>query len=240
MKLDYWRMALSFRKSPLRRCTLCDTHRLHHQNLCQLCISEMPENTHACTGCALPLAKHQVSLCRKCTKKHPIWQHCYTAQKYEIPADYLVKRFKYTGDKAAGLAMAEQMWSSAAPFRDSLKGAIFLAVPLHKDRLIERGFNQSEFLAAELARRCSGVLLRHVLLRTRPTCSQAGLNKKTRIGNVKNAFFVNELYTDKRVVLVDDVLTTGSTASECCRILRRAGVDDLTLWCFARAMMPLK
>lgn len=197
-------------------------------------------NMSACTGCARPLLDRYASVCENCAKHPPLWQRCYATHRYEIPADYLVKRFKYAGDRAAGLAMAEQMWKQASEGRAEMKGALFLAVPLHKSRLIERGFNQSEYLAAELARRCEGKLLRYALLRTRPTCPQVGLSKKARAGNMKNAFYIKALPPHSKVVLIDDVLTTGSTARECCRMLRRAGAVDLTLWCFARAAAPIK
>ena len=236
----YRRACAFLQKLPLRRCTLCDVHDLHNQNLCQPCATELPKIVNACATCAVSLPDYRQIRCGNCSKSPPPWKHCYAAMKYEIPANYLVKRFKYAGDRAAGLAMAEQMWTHAETFRETLQGATFLAVPLHKSRLIERGFNQSEFLAAELAKKCDGILLKNVLVRTRPTCPQAGLSKKARAANIKNAFYIKNLNKNSRVVLIDDVLTTGSTARECCRVLKRAGADDLTLWCFARAAAPLK
>jgi len=159
ISLCYRRACAFLQKLPLRRCTLCDTHGLDNQNLCQPCATELPMNMSACTGCGREIINLPTNRCPACVKHPPMWQRCYATCSYEIPADYLVKRFKYAGDRAAGRAMAEQMWSQAKGFRKEMQGAIFLAVPLHKTRLIERGFNQSEFLAADLARRCDGKLI---------------------------------------------------------------------------------
>ncbi len=239
LTIPYRRACAFLHKLPQRRCTLCDAHGLNNQNLCHPCATELPRNINGCTGCGDLFVLKRTGLCEKCRKSSPLWKLCIIASNYEIPANYLVKRFKYAGDKASGLAMAEYMWQRAEGPRDDFEGAIFLAVPLHRKRLIERGFNQSEFLAAELAKRCKGVLMTKVLVRTRPTCPQAGLTQRARKANIKNAFTIRDLPDKCRVVLVDDVLTTGSTASECCRVLRRSGVDDLTLWCFARANAPI-
>lgn len=240
--LQLWlafRRAYTFIKSlPLRRCTLCDAHGHINQNLCQSCASELPKNMYACTSCAHPLEKSSGSVCKTCWRTPPPWDHCHTPTKYEIPASYLVKRFKYHGDMAAGVALAEQMWVMAGGFREHLVGAVFIAVPLHKDRKLERGFNQSEILATWLAHRCGGIVLRNRLTRTRPTCPQAGLSKRARAANLKNAFHIKEIPKNKHIVLIDDVLTTGCTAHECCRVLRKAGAAELTLWCFARAYSP--
>lgn len=193
---------------------------------------------NACTGCALPRPVASAARCRACRDTAPPWDACHAACPYELPTDYLVKRFKYAGDRASGRAMAELMWSRAAGFREGLAGALFLPVPLHRSRLVERGFNQSAVLASALARRCGGQLHTGALRRIRRTCPQVGLTRKARAANTKNAFAVSELPSDARVVLIDDVLTTGSTALECCRLLRRAGAVELTLWCFARASPP--
>ncbi|MGB0865413.1 MAG: ComF family protein [Granulosicoccaceae bacterium] len=236
----YRRACAFLQKLPLRRCTLCDAHGLNNQNLCQPCATDMPTNINACTGCAYPRTHSPQSQCSNCAKNPVLWDRCFCTCHYEIPADYLVKRFKYAGDRAAGLAMADAMWTNAKGFREELKGAVFLPVPLHRSRLIQRGFNQSELLARVLAKRCGAEALCHTLVRTRPTCSQAGLSRKARAANIKNAFHIKDLPSNRKIVLIDDVLTTGSTAKECCRMLRRVGADDLTLWCFARAPAPYK
>jgi len=226
----------SFLKKLLpRRCCLCDRHATNNQNLCQHCINELPVITQFCTSCALPLEGRDVTTCGSCANSPPPWRNCVVSFIYETPADYLVKRFKYAADRAAGRAMAERMWTSGVEYRDDLAGALFIPVPLHRSRLIDRGFNQAEFLARYLAKKCAGVYAPQALIRTRATGTQLGLSKKQRLENIKNAFKANDLVKGECVVLVDDVLTTGSTAGACAKALQASGVDDLTLWCFARA-----
>ncbi len=240
----YRRVCAILHKLPLRRCTLCDTHGLDNQNVCHSCALEMPANINDCTGCARAHTDSARFLCANCEKSPPPWQRCFIAMRYEIPADYLVKRFKYGGDRAAGRAMAEQMWTLSASFRDKLHNnlhdTLFVPVPLHKSRLQERGFNQAEYLASYLAAQCGTIVVPQALIRTRPTCPQVGLSKKARRLNMKNSFRINTLVANKHVVLVDDVLTTGSTARACSHVLMHAGAVDLTLWCYAHGNAPAR
>jgi ComF family protein len=115
---------------------------------------------------------------------------------------------------------------------------LFVPVPLHIKRLRQRGFNQAYLLVMRWAKRdglcCDGRLLRRV----RWTEPQTTMNRKDRRKNVKGAFAVNrpETVRGKRIVLVDDVYTTGSTVNECAKVLKRAGAEEVDVLTLARAV----
>jgi len=127
-----------------------------------------------------------------------------------------------------------ELLAAALP-RDERIDAV-VPVPLHWRRRWARGFNQSELLARGIARRC-GVPMVRVLHRTRPTATQTGLSNTGRRHNVAGAFQVRrpQSVAGKRILLVDDVMTTGSTAAACARALRRAGAGRIVVLTVARA-----
>ncbi|HWQ55631.1 MAG TPA: ComF family protein [Bryobacteraceae bacterium] len=112
---------------------------------------------------------------------------------------------------------------------------LVVPVPLHWRRRWSRGFNQSELLAQDMARRC-GIPVQNIVRRTRATDVQAGLSNSRRRRNVADAFRVKarEAVAGRRILLVDDVMTTGATASACAAVLKRAGAKSVALLALAR------
>lgn len=115
-------------------------------------------------------------------------------------------------------------------------GAMLVPVPLHPRRRRERGFNQSELLAREIARRTGTLVVPGALVRRQDTRPQTGLSAAARRANVKDAFAVRQRarIAGRCVVLIDDVFTTGATAQACARVLREAGALDVRLLTLAR------
>ncbi|MBB3594271.1 ComF family protein [Rhizobium sp. BK529] len=114
-----------------------------------------------------------------------------------------------------------------------------IPVPLHRTRMVSRKFNQAAELARHLARLAEKPLLPGTLLRAKRTSQQVGLGVRAREDNVRGAFVIaankeNDVF-GKRIVLVDDVYTTGATVSAATRVLRKAGAADITVLTFARA-----
>ncbi|HLD31077.1 MAG TPA: ComF family protein [Patescibacteria group bacterium] len=113
--------------------------------------------------------------------------------------------------------------------------AIVIPVPLHKKRLLERGFNQAEILASSVGNFFSWGVETKILSRSRFTVPQVGLPKEERMNNIKEAFAVldkNKIF-NKKIVLIDDVFTTGATMEECAKVLKEAGVGEI--WGFTLA-----
>lgn len=156
----------------------------------------------------------------------------YSYGSYEGPMRELIHLYKYGG--VVPLAHYFGGLLSLALPREQRFDAI-VPMPLHWRKRWQRGFNQSELLAREIARRWD-VPVRHLLRRKRATVPQAGLTNAKRRANVQGAFALRRAgdLTGQRILLVDDVITTGATASACGRLLRRAGAAQITVLAVAR------
>lgn len=215
------------------RCLLCGApgDRL---DLCVACREDLPGNAVCCARCALPL-EHPAAQCGACLRREPRWDVAWVPFRYAWPLDRLEARYKFSGQLAAGRTLAE-LWAQRAP---PAKPQWIVPVPLHRRRLRERGYNQALELARVLARR-QRVRLRHdVLRRVRATQAQTELDATARRRNVRDAFELRlTAKLPAHIAVVDDVMTTGATLSECARVLKRAGVQRVDVWALARAPLP--
>ena len=189
-----------------------------------------------CARCGVPfeIAVEPGQVCGACIADPPAYDRARAALIYGDVSRELVLGLKYQARRDGLVLLAGWMAAAGRPLLDEAE--LIVPVPLHYFRLVRRGFNQSGWLAASLAR-ASGVRLSvDALKRVRATPIQGGLSATGRRRNVQGAFQVRgmakRLVKGKRVLLVDDVLTTGATAEACTLALKRAGarcVDVLTL-----------
>lgn len=223
-------------------CLLCGGRSDLPRDLCHACASDLAQNRVACARCALPLAA-PAAWCGECLKNEPAFDAAFAPYLYEHPLDLLLTRLKFGHSLAAGRVLAE-LWIAAlqAALADSTVSALpnaIVPVPLHTARLRERGYNQALELAKPLAREFHIELVPRLLRRTRITAAQANLDAIARRKNLRGAFEVDaDLLSAKmpaHVVLLDDVMTTGTTLRECARTLKRAGVARVDVWALARA-----
>jgi ComF family protein len=190
-----------------------------------------------CSSCGLPLEATDAELCGACVARPPRIQRTRSAVAYGDLSRSIAIRLKYGRKVALARTMARYM----APLVNADDGnAILAPVPLHRSRLWQRGFNQSALVVAELARRTglrSDLSLLKRVKRT-PALKGMSLNQRRRI--VAGAFSVHPTaeLAGRTVVLVDDVLTTGSTANACARALKRAGARRVELVSWARVIRP--
>jgi ComF family protein len=189
-----------------------------------------------CAACGLPFEFDlgPAALCGACAGERPVFERARAAFRYDDGSKDLILRFKHADRTDSAPAFARWMARAGATL---LADADLIApVPLHWLRLFMRRYNQAALLASALGELSGKPAVNDLLLRRRRTPSQGGLGALGRQRNVAGAFAVDPrrraLLQDKRILLVDDVLTTGATVSACTSALLRAGagaVDVLTL-----------
>lgn len=194
-----------------------------------------------CSICGTPFSGQTDShRCGDCHQAPPAFRRArsrfaYRAAQREDPLNRAICGLKYGGDLAAAPELAALLGAGPLP---SPSYAAIVPVPLHIERLRQRGFNQALLLAAPMARRFGIPIRVSWLRRVRPTEAQARLAPEARRANVRGAFAcdVCEDIRGAEVLLVDDVLTTGSTADACARALRAAGAAAVDVLTLARAL----
>jgi ComF family protein len=172
--------------------------------------------------------------CPRCRVDPPPFDRCHVPFRYEFPLDGLVRALKYDGHLAHARVLGTLLGRSLLAAGLHREVDLLLPVPLHPDKLVERGFNQSIEIARWVARETHRPFGTRTLVRRRPTRPQVGLPLVERIANLHGAFEVPGFVRDRRVAVIDDVMTTGSTVREIASALRRAGAAAIDVWCLAR------
>jgi ComF family protein len=219
------------------RCLLCGADGVAGRDLCAGCARDCAINAPCCPRCALPL-ETPAPLCGECLERAPPFASAWVPYRYGHPLDLLEARFKFRNDLAAGRVLADLMVERAGIDRPERPAAL-VAVPLHVSRLRERGYNQAWEIAKALSAALGIPLAGDLLVRTRATAAQTGLDAAARRRNLQGAFVVADARAlPDHVALIDDVMTTGATLRECARALRRAGIARVDAWALARAPQP--
>jgi ComF family protein len=221
-------------------CPLCRERQLKslQPGLCDACLGELvPLGSPRCTVCSLPFEGPPGSdhLCASCLKSPPPFSGVTAYGIYSEQFREAIHRFKY--EEAFYLHRPLGRLLGAALEKNFTPGSfdLIIPVPLHLSKLRARTYNQSLLLAHTLGKFLRVPVAATRLKRIRPTRSQQGLKSEERRHNLKGAFSLTGNIGNDRILLVDDVLTTGATASECSRILRRAGARDVHVAVLARA-----
>jgi ComF family protein len=172
-------------------------------------------------------------LCGACLRHPPAFDRTLAAFTYRFPIDRLLHAFKYSGNLALIEVLAKPLARFAA---EHPKPDLLLPMPLHPERLKERGFNQSLEIAKTISRWLDIPLMAEACRRTRDTPSQAGLKWKERRRNVHGAFACDLDLAGKKIAVLDDVMTTGATLNEVSRILKGRGAAEVSAWVVARTL----
>lgn len=227
-------------------CPVCDHPAvLQPEGLCCECLKQvvlLPASR--CPRCCLPYPglADTPHMCGRCNQNAPAFARVIAVGLYLDTLQSAINRFKNhprpTLDRALGQLLAEAVEHHSF----SCMPDLLIPVPLHPSRLRRRGFNQSRLLAREIARRCRMPLDDKLLIRTRATPPQQGLSARLRLHNLHGALTATRLLDGEHVLLVDDVMTTGTTADTCAKVLLKAGAGQVSVAVLARAgrnMEPL-
>jgi ComF family protein len=187
-----------------------------------------------------PEFPQQPALCRACQDAPRPWGRLVAFGPYEGRLRDLILGYKFEGRLGLGRQLQECLASaferSAALFPELLACELLVPVPLHPRRLSWRGFNQSRELARLLARRRGLPIRQEALKRVRRTVPQMELDRAKRAENIRGAFAASaEILAGRTALLLDDIMTTGSTLEECSRMMRAAGAAQVHVLVLARA-----
>ena len=173
--------------------------------------------------------------CAGCRRRPPRFTRAWSLYPYVPPLQDALRLFKYQKKVALASALADLM-HEVLPEIPTIDAVV--PVPLHVSRLREREYNQSLLLADKLCRRRGLALSFENLIRTRATPPQTELTRSQRLTNLRGAFHVlrPHEFAKRRLVLVDDVFTTGATVDECAKMLRKAGALDVYVLTLARTV----
>lgn len=221
---------------PPANCLLCEAP-ADHQPLCTDCLQDLPWNLHACERCAIPLPE-ELRLCGECRPRPPPQQFTVAPLRYVFPVDSLIAGLKYHR-QLAHTPLLSHLLLEAIQAADKPLPQLVLPVPLHPQRLAERGYNQALEIARPVARALGLPLEPRLLTRQRHTTAQRTLSAEARHRNLKQVFALDRkrlatLGHPTHVAIVDDVMTTGATVGAMASLLQRHGVTDIDVWCVAR------
>jgi competence protein ComFC len=201
-------------------CILCDKE-INGGLICNNCLDYLPvANPPLCSACGRPIAKSNI--CKTCRKGSTI-DHGRSWLLFIPPSDQLIHHFKYQSKMVLSQLLGRAMASIILSDHILAQSDGIASVPLHWWKKLRRGYDQAALLARVIGQE-TGIKQLPLLRRVRNTRTQTHLTEIEREKNVRNAFAVNRIdIRNKRVLLIDDVLTTGATINECARALKENG-----------------
>lgn len=218
-------------------CLLC-RHALLKHGICDACSGGFEVlRPPSCTICGSTFATDagENHPCGRCIKKKPPFDVAASLYLYKGDLSRAVWLLKYSKKSLLGSHLGGLMKNHRL---NAISYDVIIAVPLHISRLRERGFNQSQLLAEGLGKGMSLDVDKYILERVRPTGSQAGMSSRERQANVRGAFSLRSGVdlSGKRILLIDDVYTTGATVKECSAVLKKAGAAVVNVLTLARVV----
>jgi len=216
-------------------CILCGNTGFDGRDICNLCYQRLLRNNLCCYRCAEIFEAPAASpiLCGRCLSSQPAFDETYAPFIYQGDMRHLITSLKfgahYKNARLLGLLLAEHLNITAQ------RPDLILPVPLHKARYRQRGFNQAIEIAKTVSRELQIPLDLTSCLRHRDTVHQTTLTARQRRKNIKKAFSIIKPMPAQHIAILDDVMTTGSTAHELACLLKKAGVSRVDVWVCARA-----
>ena len=200
--------------------------------LCEYCDKHIvPITEPRCKRCSKPIADTTCEFCEDCEKRHFLVESGMALYPYDERMQRVIRQFKYEGCYEIGDFFAMRMGKAFYKWIYEFQPDVILPVPVHKKRLRFRGFNQAEVLAEGLGDYLNIPVDAETLIRTEDTKPQKNLDVHKRIANLQKGFALDSEVIWERVLLVDDIYTTGATLEACARVLQQAGVRHIRFVC---------
>lgn len=247
------------------QCQLCHMPLPQQGRLCDECLASLPRLSGAvCKSCALPIAAIMTSpsmtinsasvstesqFCGQCLAKPSAISQCHCLLAYQTPIDSAIKRFKDHRELSAGHWLSQQLGQDiATQYTDAELPELIIPVPIHWQKRLARGFNQTELIAETLANAIAQqpsharqpLICANIIEHKSYQHSQRGLDKQHRLKNLRRVFQIKahhkHLLQGKTIALVDDVMTTGATFEALAKLLRKSGACDVHAWALARVL----
>lgn len=207
----------------------------NERQVCEACAGDLPWIARACRRCAMPVESllAEETLCADCQREPPAFTAAIAPLAYEFPVDAAIKAFKFRGRTFYQPAFAEILLSALGRIPPDVDAV--MPVPLHRWRLMRRGFNQARELAVPIAQALDVPLIENIR-RCRATPYQSGLKPAERRANLQGAFKLRGSVPYAHVLIVDDVITTGETCGQVAKLLRDRGVESVSVLAVARTV----
>jgi len=218
-------------------CWSCGLDHGGQKLICEDCHSAIKQVIEPCCQCGLS-HMGETRICVQCLSEPKLWQTMIAPLSYVLPVSHVIQRLKYNQK----LEVLKSLIELVMPVFQALeqKPQLLIPVPLHQNRYIERGFNQSFEISAMLSKALGIPFSDDLVARIIDTQRQSELSLKQRKENIKNAFFVNTQLSDyEHIAIVDDVITSGSTVHELVKQCLKKGVKRVDVWALARTEKDL-
>ncbi|MEN4911673.1 DNA utilization protein GntX [Erwinia amylovora] len=206
--------------------------------LCSVCLRQLLVHPACCPRCGLPAgcSTHQ---CGRCLRRPPPWQRLIAVSAWQPPLSQLVNRLKFYRATALAVMLARLLllrWLQQRRESGLQRPDLLLTVPLHHYRAWQRGYNQLEEIAQRLVRWVPCRYAPQAITRVRAAKIQHRLGARARRKNLRGAFRLETAVRGYHIALLDDVVTTGSTAAEISRVLLANGAASVEIWCLCRTL----
>lgn len=198
--------------------------------VCYACEQELPQTQNSCQRCALPVVAGNI--CGQCLQHNPAFDHTHCNYLYQAPLDRWLHLYKNKNKTEWANNLSRLMLNRPPQNLPDIDAVTY--VPSSRFSLLKRGFNPAELMAIQLADNLGLPLIRKLTYRSYSK-QQKELNRQQRIANVRTSFSRGKATLNgEHILLIDDVMTTGSTAHTVSKLLKQAGAAKVTVWCLAR------
>lgn len=218
-----------------RRCPICGDIAMPKGELaCPACrINLKPIKEPKCKKCSKPIESAEKEYCHDCEIKAHHYIKGYAMWVYDAAMKKSMAEFKFHGRREYGDFYVDEIISHYGEEIKQIAPDILVPIPIHKHKQLQRGYNQADILAGRIGEKLGIPVLSSLLIRDKNTLPQKQLNDKERLRNLEKAFSYSKVESEKyrniirRVILIDDIYTTGSTIEACTNILLQNGVEEV-------------